>query len=301
MQTLYVAACSEIEQAPVALKLLHTSIRNAHLAYLYTLHFITELAQQVDLEAHIKKNKYLPSEEDLAFPITLFKNTLIRSLLNNQFFQARLKKEKLTELVDEEYTKLIYTQLKEFAPYRQYTATDADETADRRIVKTIFESFLLKNEYFDEHMENIIPTWADDEFIVKGLMDEFFQSPMNGAQEEHLFTYQINAEESNFAESLVSFTLEEYHAYDALIKPKLQNWELDRVSLIDRILMKMALTEFIHLPTVPTKVTINEYLDISKLYSTPRSREFINGILDKLMNELKAEGKIIKTGRGLIE
>ena len=96
-------------------------------------------------------------------------------------------------------------------------------------------------------------------------------------------------------------TISEDSNYDEMIKPKLQNWELDRVSLIDKILMKMALTEFIHIPTVPTKVSINEYLDISKLYSTPRSREFINGILDKLMNEMKSSGKIIKTGRGLIE
>ena len=95
--------------------------------------------------------------------------------------------------------------------------------------------------------------------------------------------------------------MEEDAHFDELIKSKLQNWELDRVSLIDRILMKMAITEFLFIPTIPIKVTINEYLDISKLYSTPKSREFINGILDKLMNEMKSNGQIIKTGRGLIE
>ncbi|HMZ89298.1 MAG TPA: transcription antitermination factor NusB [Chitinophagales bacterium] len=301
MQTLYVAACSGQPEPKAALSHLSKSIRNSHLAYLYILHFLTELAQQVDLEAHIKKNKYLPSAEDLAFPTTFFDNKVIQGLLKNNYFQSRLKREKLTDLVDEEYSKIIYQQLKEYAPYNNYVGSSPDLVADKKMLKDIFEHFLLKNEYFDEHMENSIATWADDEFIVKGLMDEFFNNNISEQTEKHLFDFQVGDEEMAFAESLVVFTMESDLQYDEEIKPKLQNWELDRVSLIDRILMKMALTEFLHLPTVPTKVTINEYLDISKLYSTPRSREFINGILDKLMNEMKSSGRIVKTGRGLIE
>lgn len=89
--------------------------------------------------------------------------------------------------------------------------------------------------------------------------------------------------------------------FDKMVEAKLENWELDRISMIDRILMKMAITEFIHLSTIPVKVTINEYLDISKIYSTPKSKEFINGVLDKIMTELRSSGEIIKTGRGLVE
>lgn len=301
MQTLYVSACSGTPDTRAALSHLDKSIRNSHLAYLYCLHFITELAQQVDLEAHIKRNKYLPSENDLNYPVTFFNNTLVQDLLHNHYFQSRLKREKITEMADEEYTKIIYQQLKEYAPYIDYVAAEPDPAADKKIVKDIFEHFLLRNEYFDEHMENCIGTWADDEFIVKGLMEEFFNTPLTDDNEKHLFDFHITEEEHLFAETLVIKTLNESDHYEEEIKPKLQNWELERVSLIDRILMKMALTEFLHIPTIPTKVTINEYLDISKLYSTPRSREFINGILDKLMNEMKASGRIVKTGRGLIE
>ncbi len=301
MQTLYVTACSGQADSRAALTHLNKSIRNSHLAYLYVLHFITELAQQVDLEAHIKRNKYLPTEDDLNFPVTFFNNTVIQGLLKDHYFQSRLKREKLLELVDEEYTKLIYNQLREFAPYVQYVASSPDAAADKKIIKDIFEQFLLRNEYFDEHMENSIATWADDEFIVKGLMEEFYQTPLTEENQHKLFDFHISDEESGFAETLVIQALRDDAQLDEEIKPKLQNWELDRVSLIDRILMKMALTEFLHIPTIPTKVTINEYLDISKLYSTPRSREFINGILDKLMNEMKQSGRIIKTGRGLIE
>ncbi|MBK7443730.1 MAG: transcription antitermination factor NusB [Bacteroidetes bacterium] len=302
MQTLYIVASTEQMDSKAAVRQLHKSIYNSHQAYLYCLHFITELAHQVDLEAHIKKNKYLPSEADLTFPVTFFNNTLIRTLMDNQYFQNRLKKEKLLDWADEEYAKIIYTQLKDFPPYIAYAQSQPDVAKDKRIVKDIFEGFLLKNEYFDEHMENVIGTWADDEFIVKGLMDDFFNAKQIGTENErNLFDFYITAEEEDFSETLLTKTISEDSHYDEMIKPKLQNWELDRVSLIDKILMKMALTEFLHIPTVPTKVTINEYLDISKLYSTPRSREFINGILDKLMNEMKTSGMIVKSGRGLIE
>lgn len=302
MQTLYIVETTHNTDNKAAAKQIEYSINNSHLAYLYCLYFITEIAHQVDLEAHIKKNKYLPSTEDLNFPIEFFHNQLVNALMNNAFFQSRLKKEKLMDWADEEVSRLIYSQLKEFAPYIKYASDVNNEQSDKKIVKEIFDNFLLKNEYFDEHMENVIGTWADDEFIVKGLMEEFFNAPSITPQNERaLFDFHISAEEKLFSEILVTKTMDEGEHFDELIKSKLQNWELERVSLIDKILMKMALTEFLHISTIPIKVTINEYLDISKLYSTPRSREFINGILDKLMNELKTSGLIIKTGRGLNE
>lgn len=302
MQTLYIVASNEAMDRKAAIRQLHSSINNSHLAYLYCLHFITELASQVDLEAHIKKNKYLPTEEDLNFNTQFFNNTLVRALMQNSYFQHQLKKEKLLDRVDEEIAKIIYTQLREFSPYIKYLSNTPTPADDKKIVKEIFDHFLLKNEYFDEHMENVVGTWADDEFIVKGLMDDFFHAAsISEHNEKQLFDFHITAEEETFSEELVTISMQEDAHYDAMIREKLQNWELDRVSLIDKILMKMALTEFLHIPTIPIKVTINEYLDISKLYSTPRSREFINGILDKLMNELKAGGQIVKTGRGLIE
>lgn len=301
MQTLYIVDAHKDTDAAQAKKRLESSIYNAHLAFLYCLQFITELAQQVELESHMRKNKYLPTAEDLQFPITFFQNSFVHWLMHNNTLTLRLRREKLNGNTEEDITKLIYQQLKTFAPYKVYVAMEThDADSDKKIVEDVFAHFLLKNEYFDEHMESIIPTWADDEFIVKGLMEDFFKAK-SPEQAERSFQFHISDEEKDFSETLVLKTLEEDQLFDGMIGEKLQNWELDRVSVIDRILMKMALTEFLFIPTVPTKVTINEYLDISKLYSTPRSREFINGILDKLMNELKADGRIVKTGRGLIE
>jgi len=302
MQTLYMFSQTEDMKVTSAIQQLNSSIHNSYLAYLYCLHFITKLAQQEDLEAHIRKNKYLPTEGDLTFIPRFFQNTTIRFLIGNNYFQSILKKEKLTVSDEGEIEKLIYHQAKEFAPFKTYQENTDGDTNESRIIGELFENFLLKNEYFDEHMENVIATWADDEFIVKGLMDEFVRVKDYAAvPERRLFDFSITDEEQSFAEQLLRLSIENKEAYETLIELKLQNWELDRVSLIDRILMKMAITEFMHMPTIPVKVTINEYLDISKIYSTPRSREFINGVLDKVMNELKTTGSIIKTGRGLIE
>lgn len=302
MQTHYVHSQVGDVKIEMSLQQLEQSIHNSYAAYLYCLHFMGRLAMQQDLEAHIKKNKYLPTDLDLNFTPKFFNNHIIKYLLQNQYFQSKLKREKLLTWDDEEIEKLIFQQLKEFGPFITYMESPQSEQADKKVLEELFRNFLLKNEYFDEHMENVVATWADDEFIVQGLMDEFFRTKQfDDDVERHLFDFMITEEEKQFAEDLLRLSIEHAVTFDRMIESKLHNWELDRVSLIDRILMKMAITEFLYMPTIPIKVTINEYLDISKAYSTPRSREFINGVLDKIMNELKSAGSIIKTGRGLIE
>lgn len=302
MQVVYMVQQSggTISQS-AAEKLLHQSINNAFNSYLYCLHFITQLALQVDLESHRRKNKYLPTEEDINFPVRLTQNPVIVFLNNNNFFQSKLKKEKLLTLTDEEILPVIYAQLKEFEPYKRYLISD-DLASEKEIIVQIMHEFLCLNEYFDQHMEDVIPTWADDEFIAKSMVEDVVEKiPFSDLLDHRYFEFSLTADEEEFAHTLLHKTVSESAAYDDLIQPKLQNWELERISLLDSIMMKMAITEFLYLPTIPVKVSINEYLDISKLYSTPKSREFINGVLDKVMYELKKNGGIVKTGRGLIQ
>lgn len=95
--------------------------------------------------------------------------------------------------------------------------------------------------------------------------------------------------------------MEQEETLEQLIEPTLKNWDMERLAVLDVIIIKMALVEFLYFPTIPTKVTLDEYVDISKEYSTPKSKDFVNGILDKLMKTLAEEGKIKKEGRGLLE
>ncbi|MFN0274988.1 MAG: transcription antitermination factor NusB [Chitinophagales bacterium] len=286
-------------------KLLKQSVNNAFNSYLYCLHFITQLALQVDLEEHRKKNKYLPTDDDRNFSTKFFKNPVIKFLIENSVFQSKLRKEKLHTLTDEEIVPVLYNQLKEFEPYKAYildTENNLDSKSHKAIIHRIMNEFLCTNEYFDQHMEDVITTWADDEFIAKGLIEDIINDiPFSDLLNERYFEFSLTADEEEFVFTLLRYTISERDRFEKLIEPKLQNWELDRISIIDNILMRMALTEFLYLPTIPIKVSINEYLDISKLYSTPKSKEFINGVLDKVMIGLRNSGNIIKTGRGLIE
>jgi N utilization substance protein B len=109
------------------------------------------------------------------------------------------------------------------------------------------------------------------------------------------------AEEKKFALELLTKSIAYNDELNTAIEPNLKNWDMDRVAILDLILMKQAVCELLYFPTVPIKVTINEYIDISKMYSTPKSKDFVNGVLDKVKNQLLASGAIKKTGRGLME
>lgn len=302
MQVLYTMHQTNSSDVAVAKRALDRNIHQAYQAYLYVLHFYSLIALQEDLDAHRKKNKYLPTETDLDFQAKLFQNPVLEFLRSNSFFQSKLNIEKVKSLADEETPAIIYHQLKQFQPYLDYlNATDNSEQGNTEILNIIFQNFLSKNEYFDQHMEDIIPTWADDEILVKGMLEDILKAiPFNEHRNEKYFEFKMDADEEELVEILLTKTLEENERYEQLLEPKLKNWDMDRISLIDNILIKMGITEFLYLPTIPVKVTINEYLDISKLYSTPKSKEFINGILDRVMFELKENGELIKTGRGLI-
>jgi N utilization substance protein B len=158
--------------------------------------------------------------------------------------------------------------------------------------------FLLNQENFESLVEDAFPLWTDDRSLIVGSM----KKTIKGLPVDENFTdeYRPAFETvTEFGESLLAKTLETDTELLGMIEPVLKNWDADRVAIIDMILIKMALSELITFPTIPTKVTLNEYLDISKLYSTDKSKEFVNGILDRLMKKLQEEGLIQKEGRGL--
>jgi transcription antitermination protein NusB len=154
---------------------------------------------------------------------------------------------------------------------------------------------------YESVMEEQFPTWTDDmelaQLITKDFLADFGKKPF-----EHFLLEIISTkEQEQFAVELFNTVVDESELLQSFIEPHLENWDADRIAILDMILMKMTLAEILHFPTIPIKVSINEYIEIAKLYSTPKSKDFINGILDKVMKLLRKEGKITKTGRGLVE
>jgi N utilization substance protein B len=160
--------------------------------------------------------------------------------------------------------------------------------------------FLAASDLYSDMSEDRYNNWCDDESLVSGAMKKTLKNfPVSGKfYEEH---EPSDATVLEFGEELLRKTCSEDQKLFTDIEPTLKNWDAERVAILDMVMLKMALCELLHFPTIPTKVTLNEYVEISKLYSTDKSKEFINGILDRLMKELLEKGRIVKEGRGLIE
>jgi len=145
--------------------------------------------------------------------------------------------------------------------------------------------------------------WAEDRKVIKGMLKKSIKSIVPGdTASMELVELSVNWEEDKiFLTDLFKHAAENDDAYEIIIAEHTKNWAVDRITVVDHIILKLAIAELIHFPSIPVKVTINEYIDISKNYSTPKSKQFINGLIDVMANNLQREGKVKKSGRGLID
>lgn len=173
---------------------------------------------------------------------------------------------------------------------------------DQEIVLYIYKSLIFKNETIAAHFESLDLGWSENSAVLKSMVLKTIKSVESIESEIVLMELSKNWEEDLlFLENIFDYTVKNEEEYHAIVAEKSKNWEIDRVALTDKIILEMALAEMMNFPSIPVKVTINEYIELSKLYSTPKSKQFINGILDVLSEELKKEGKIKKSGRGLLD
>lgn len=250
-------------------------------------------------DAQKRKAKHLPNEEDALFSSRFFNNPLIQSLATNTELTKAFTRYQFAAKADADFCIVLYNEFAKSETYKTYFSQDPSPEGDMEILLELFR-FLRKYEYFNEVVEDHFSNWSDDQSLVIGAMKKVIKSlPVEGSFLEEYYPDKETAEE--FGRTLLEKVYENEEFIRTLVEPTLKNWDPERVAVIDMILLVMAVTEFLFFPTIPTKVTLNEYVEVSKLYSTPKSKDFINGILDRLMKALKAEGKILKEGRGLID
>ena len=273
-------------------------VDKSYQTYLFNLYFLYKIAYQSKKDLDIRKVKLLPGEDDRKFQAILVTNPLMNSLADHTGFFNQLQKFKVMSRVNSDYTRELYNAFAESEGYLEYATKEKYTNKEHMEMLLSLYRFCIKQELFYEGMDEVFSNWEDDESLVVGAtkktlkkfpVDEFFYK-------EFIPDYETVEE---YGQELL---YKVYHL-DAdlleIIEPYLQNWEADRVAILDMILLKMAIVEFLHFPTIPTKVTINEYIDISKLYSTPKSKDFINGILDRMLKKMTKDGTIQKSGRGL--
>lgn len=255
--------------------------------------YISKVAQFAETNARQRASKYLPTEADMQVSTKIAGNTFLWELLENATFQEKVKEDKLERFIDEEWVKKMYQQLTQSEGYQEYIEEQSrSAAAEKQILLQIWRKEMIESEDFQEYIGDEWSGWEDDKEMVVMLVENYFRNHKNVN-----FLQFISAEKREYAYSLLKTVLQKDDYCMELIKPKLKNWDADRVALIDLILLKMGVAELLYFPTIPTKVTINEYIEIAKNYSTPQSGQFVNGVLDNLLKELTAENKIRKIER----
>jgi N utilization substance protein B len=268
------------------------------------LSLISEVVHYAENDAEERAHKHLPTAEDLVPQLKILENRFITSLVKNEEFLSSVKKYKVSWSFEPELAKSLFTILKNSPEYTEYLQKTGDTIqTDKDIIKFIFKKVILKSLLAEQVFEDKFIFWPVDKDVLQALIAKTFKNfSYDDPKLNKLAEVTGNwTEDREFIVNLFQQSIRYDEKYQEMISKKTQNWEPERIAMMDTLLMKMAITEFINFTSIPVKVTINEYLEISKEFSTPKSNSFINGILDKILYELKAENIIKKVGRGLIE
>lgn len=276
------------------------SIQQSYILYLYNLLYLIEVAKYSRNDWKRRKAKHLPSAEDKQFTDKLYTNDLIQSIVNSEGLYPLFEKHKLVEKLDTDTIRKIYTDFSKTEDYQNYIVSSTDDHAThKKIILTLYK-YCVNHDLFQEAIDDLYATWSDDKSLVVGTIKKTIK--MLPTEARFFDQYRPSDETTkDFGERLLEEVCTRDAEYLEIIEPTLKNWDADRVAIIDMILLKMAVSELMIFSTIPTKVTLNEYVEISKIYSTEKSKDFINGILDRIMKKLNNEGKINKEGRGLVE
>ncbi|PAW93681.1 transcription antitermination factor NusB [Mucilaginibacter sp. MD40] len=304
LQSLYAYHQSDTKDIKLFEKNLLNSIDQVFEMYIWMLSLINETIEYVSRDAEERANKHRPTAEDLNVNQKILTNRFYLSVLDNKDYLNGIRKYKVDWSFDPELAKSLFTTLKNSPEYAEYLAkTDDTIQTDKDIIKFIFKKVILKSSLAEQVFEDKFIYWPTDKEVLQALIAKTFKNfASENFAENKLAEISSNwVEDRDFVVNLFEQTIRHDAEYQELIAEKTQNWEPDRIAMMDTLLMKMAIVEFINFTSIPVKVTINEYLEISKEFSTPKSNSFINGILDKILFELKAQNKVRKSGRGLIE
>lgn len=302
MQTLYAYLQTEGSDYKKQEKALLSNIDKVYEMYISLLVLITDVVQYAEIDAEERSNKHLPSEEDLNPNLKILDNLFIKLLLDNEEYQQAVKKYRISWDFDPELARSLFSILKASEEYKSYLAVEGhDLHTDKDMIKFIFKKVILKSELAENALEDKHLNWQVDKDVLQAMIAKTMKNFSSMDEKCKLAEISSNwIEDKEFVVDLFHKTVAHDVSYREMISGKTKNWETDRIAMMDVLIMKMALAELIYFSSIPVKVTINEYLEIAKEFSTPKSSQFINGILDKILEDLKSQNKIRKYGRGLI-
>ncbi|MBU7578519.1 MAG: transcription antitermination factor NusB [Flavihumibacter sp.] len=291
MQTLYALdSFTQPSKPGEPVRLLQKQFDQTRQLLTYILHFITEVARYAETDARNRASKHLPSAADLEVNTRIAGNQLLWKILEDTSLKAALEDDKVERFLDKELVRKTYLELVTTPEYELYIHAESREyKQEKAILEFIYTNLLIGKEEFTSHLEEIFNNWDDDCEMVHQLVQQYLSKPGS-----FNFQLMVSAEKMDFAKSLLNAVLDKRDITLEMIKPKLKNWDPERIATLDMILMQMGVCELLYFETIPPKVTINEYIDLAKEYSTPQSGQFVNGILDNIHKDLVRDNKLHK-------
>jgi len=284
---------------------LFLSIERMYDLYLMLLSLGQELFHQSKLKMEGAKNKMLPTEEDLLPNTKFIDNKVFELLAENSNLKERIKAKKLSWSNDQELMIKMNAFVKNHNIYKNYASTKTSSfEEDQKFVVDFYKKIIPDFELLLSVIQDKSIFWGLEEidFILSMVLKTIKKfTPKSNAYDKILPLFRDEEDDIKFVKDLLLKTIAKDTENSKLIADKTKNWDVERIAMVDILLMKMALTELVYFKSIPVKVTLNEYIELSKWYSSPKSKVFVNGVLDKLVIELKANGQLKKTGRGLLD
>jgi transcription antitermination protein NusB len=283
-------------------KELHFSIQKTHDLYHYLLILIIDLVDFANSRMELAMQKRIPTYEDLHPNLKFIHNKVIEQIRTNDNLRKYLQEHKLSWINYPELIRGLYNEVIESPEYVNYIETSESSYAeDKNFVCLIFTKIMTRYEPLYANLEEQSIYWNDEiDYIIGIIIKTLKKFKEEDGENSKLMPLFKSTSDEDFSKILLRKVILNHKEYREMIEKYSKNWDIDRIAFVDILLMQMAIAEVIEIQSIPIKVTLNEYLELSKFYSTPKSNVFINGILDKIIIQLKEENKINKQGRGLM-
>lgn len=281
-------------------KILMASVDKAYDLYFQMLLLPTEIARYAEQRQELAKQKKLPTYEDLNPNTKFIDNSVIRIIANSDSVNDYAASRKLGWTQYPDLIRTLYAQLTESGYYKEYMLREERSLADDRALLEDFYKEMQTCEALDNVLEESSILWSDDlPYIIMMILRTL--SNLRASHTELKVAPKFKSDEDPaFVRTLFEKSLVNYDTYQDYIEKFTANWDVERIVFMDNLIIGTAMAELTSFPSIPVKVTLDEYIEISKYYSTPGSSTFINGVLDKIVESLRDEGRILKSGRGLI-
>jgi N utilization substance protein B len=302
LQILYTYFQSDESSLNKSEKELFFSIQKTYDLYHYLLLLIVEIADYANSRIDIARLKKIPTREDLNPNTKFVENLIINQIRINRQLNQYLSKTPLSWVNNPELIKKLHNRIRMASFFKEYMETaDRNYEDDKKIIIEIYTGEIINSEQLYQTLEEQSIYWNDEvEFVVSMIAKTLKGFREKDGENAILMPLFKNDDDREFAKDLFRKAILHKEEYHKLIESYTENWDVERIAFMDLLILEAAIAEAVEFSSIPTRVTINEYLEIAKFYSTEKSSLFINGLLDKIFRHLKEEKKIMKTGRGLI-